>query len=53
MTRTDLEARGVDVLAMIADSLDLVGETAAELLDSFDPQRIPREPWIVVPPQDG
>jgi glutamyl-tRNA synthetase len=50
VTRTELEARGIDVLALIAESLDLVGTTPTELLDSFDPQRLPRDPWTVVPP---
>ena len=50
VTRTELEERGIDVLAMITDSLGLVGRTPSELLDSFDPQRLPREPWTVVPP---
>ena len=50
VTRTELEARGVDVLALIVDSLGLVGTTPTELLDSFDPQRLPRDPWTVVPP---
>jgi len=51
VTRTELEERGIDVLAMIVDSLGLVGTTPTELLDSFDPQRLPRDPWTVVPPQ--
>ena len=50
VTRTELEARGADVLAQIVDSLGLVGTTPTELLDSFDPQRLPRDPWTVVPP---
>jgi glutamyl-tRNA synthetase len=50
VTRTELEARGVDVLALIVDSLGLVGTTPTELLDSFDPHRLPRDPWTVVPP---
>ena len=50
VTRTELEERGVDVLALIAGSLGLVGATPSELLDSFDPQRLPRDPWTVVPP---
>jgi glutamyl-tRNA synthetase len=50
VTRTELEARGVDVLALIVDSLGLVGSTPTELLDSFDPQQLPRDPWTVVPP---
>ncbi len=50
VTRTELEARGVDVLALIVDSLGLVGTTPTELLASFDPHRLPRDPWTVVPP---
>ena len=50
VTRTELEARGVDVLALIVDSLGLVGSTPTELLGSFDPQQLPRDPWTVVPP---
>lgn len=50
VTRTELEERGVDVFALIVDSLGLVGATPTELLDSFDPKRLPREPWTVVPP---
>ena len=50
VTRTELEDRGIDVLAMIVDSLGLAGRTPTELLDSFDPQRLPRDPWTVVPP---
>ena len=50
VTRTELEERGIDVLGLLAESLGLVGETPAELLTSFDPERLPREPWTVVPP---
>ncbi len=50
VTRTRLEARGVSVLALIADSLGLVGTTPAELLSTFDPDRLPREPWTFIPP---
>ncbi len=50
VTRTELEERGIDVFAMIVDSLGLVGGTPTELLDSFDSQRLPRDPWTVVPP---
>ena len=50
VTRTELEERGVDVLALITDSLGLTGRTPTELLDSFEPQGLPREPWTVVPP---
>lgn len=47
VTRAELADRGVDVLAMIANSLGLHGTTPAELLDGFDVTRIPREPWVV------
>jgi glutamyl-tRNA synthetase len=50
VTRAELEERGVDVFALIVDSLGLVGVTPTEVLDSFDLQRLPREPWTVVPP---
>ena len=50
VTRTELEARGVDVLALITESVGLVGATPTELLASFDPTRLPREPWTFVPP---
>ncbi len=50
VTRTELEQQGIDVLAVIAESLDLVGSTPTELLTSFDAQRLPREPWTFVPP---
>jgi glutamyl-tRNA synthetase len=51
VTRTELEDRDVAVFALITDSLDLAGSTPAELLDSFDPQRLPRQPWTFVPPE--
>lgn len=53
VTLADLAARGVesrDVVARIADSLGLVGESPVDLLDGFDPLRLPREPWIVDSP---
>ena len=50
VTCTELEERGIDVLALIVDSLGLVGGTPNELLDAFDPQQLPRDPWTVVPP---
>jgi glutamyl-tRNA synthetase len=50
VTRTALERRGFDVLALIADSLGLVGATPTEMLDSFEPERLPRQPWTFVPP---
>ncbi len=50
VTRTELEDRGIDVFALVAESLDLVGTTPAELLTSFGPQRLPSHPWTFVPP---
>ena len=50
VTRSELAERGVDVFAMIAASLGLEGSTPRELLTTFDVDRIPREPWVVVPP---
>jgi glutamyl-tRNA synthetase len=51
VTRTELEERGVDVFALITGSLDLAGSTPTELLESFDPERLPRQPWTFVPPE--
>ncbi len=50
VTRTELVAHGVDVLALIAESLGLAGATPTAMLSSFDPDRLPREPWTFVPP---
>ena len=51
VTRTELEERGIDVFALIVDSLDLEGSTPTALLESFDPDRLPRRPWTFVPPE--
>ncbi len=50
VTRAELEERGVDVLARIAESLGLAGRSPAEMVASFDPDRLPRQPWTFVPP---
>jgi glutamyl-tRNA synthetase len=50
VTRTELTERGFDVFALIAESLGLAGSTPAELMASFDPERLPRHPWTFVPP---
>jgi glutamyl-tRNA synthetase len=34
--------------SMIVDSLGLEGDSPADLLESFDPARLPRRPWTVV-----
>jgi glutamyl-tRNA synthetase len=48
VTRAELAALGVDVLAMVAGSLGLEGDGPRALLDGFDVTRIPREPWVVL-----
>lgn len=41
---------GVDhALALIADSLGYTARTVGGMLDEFDPQRLPRAPWIFPP----
>lgn len=50
VTRRELVDLGVDVLAMIAGSLGLSGDSPHEMLEAFDPARLPRDPWVVVPP---
>jgi glutamyl-tRNA synthetase len=50
VTRDELVERGVDVLALLADSLGLEGATPRDMLRTFDISAIPREPWIVTPP---
>jgi len=54
LTLADLDARGVSadqVLGRIALSLDLAGPGEAvalpDLLNRFDPTRLPRRPWVV------
>lgn len=55
VTLADLAGAGVDigqVLSRIAQSLGLASEgeqvTMSVLADRFDPERMPREPWVVV-----
>ena len=50
VTRPELEALGVDVVAMMTASLGLDARTADEALAAFDPAALPRQPWTVVPP---
>lgn len=50
VTWTELQALGLDPFRLIADSLELAGSTASDLLGSFDPARVPREPWVFDPP---
>ncbi|MEO6470971.1 MAG: tRNA glutamyl-Q(34) synthetase GluQRS [Aeromicrobium sp.] len=44
VTLTKLAAKGHDARALILESLGM------ESTDEFDPTRLPREPWIFVPP---
>jgi glutamyl-tRNA synthetase len=57
VTMADLQRIGigaVEVLAMIAESLGLAGAAEPVTLDAmlgrFDPDRLPRAPWIVTDP---
>jgi len=50
VTLADLAEGGVrpgDVVARIARSLGMRGRTSAELLDEFEPDRLPTRPWVV------
>ena len=49
VTLAQLSSAGIDAFALIADSLGLAGSTPRELLESFDPATLPREPWIFEP----
>jgi glutamyl-tRNA synthetase len=49
VTRPELEDRGVDVLRLIGDSLGLDGTSPAAMLDAFDPDALPRQPWTFAP----
>ena len=50
VTLAELTASGIDVLALIGASLGFAGAGPHEWLAEFDPARLPREPWVVVPP---
>jgi glutamyl-tRNA synthetase len=50
VTARELRDRGIDPFALIAGSLGLDGTTPRELLDGFDLQALPRDPWVFVPP---
>lgn len=50
VTRTELEAAGIDVFDTIAASLGMTGSSPQELLDRFDPRAVPTEPWMFEPP---
>lgn len=51
VTLRELEAVGTDPMGLIAASLGRPGRTLAELLEDFEPQRLPREPWVFDPPR--
>ena len=50
VTFAELREAGVDVFALIAGSLGLVGASPRELLESFDPAQLPKRPWVFEPP---
>lgn len=50
VTVAELSSAGIDVFALIAESLGLAGSTSLELLESFDPATLPAEPWVFEPP---
>jgi len=52
VTRRELQDLGVDVLRLIGESLALDGTSPAEMLPSFDPSGLPRQPWTFAPPGD-
>lgn len=49
VTWRELTDRGVDVLALIGESLGLTGSTPSDMLTGFDPDALPREPWTFDP----
>lgn len=50
VTLAELTASGVDVLALIGESLGFTGAGPREWLAEFDPALLSREPWTVTPP---
>ena len=50
VTFTELRATGIDVFAIITESLGLAGPSARDLLESFDPAMLPTESWVFAPP---
>ncbi|GAA1742268.1 tRNA glutamyl-Q(34) synthetase GluQRS [Aeromicrobium alkaliterrae] len=51
VTLAELRERGVDVLSMIGASLGFTGAGPQDWLTEFDPERLPRDPWVVDPPE--
>lgn len=50
VTLRELTAMGVDAFSLIAESLGLSGRRPADLLETFDIARLPRQPWTFHPP---
>lgn len=50
VTLRELTEQGIDVFALIADSLALSGSSPRQLLTTFDIAQIPRTPWTFLPP---
>lgn len=53
VTRTELEARGIDTFELIIASLGMTGSSPHDLLPRFDPGSLPTEPWVFEPPTGG
>lgn len=51
VTWTELMTLGIDPFRLIANSLGLAESRPSDLLTSFDPARVPREPWVFEPPE--
>ncbi|KRC65945.1 glutamyl-Q tRNA(Asp) ligase [Aeromicrobium sp. Root236] len=50
VTYAELRDAGVDVFALIADSVGATGSSPRELLESFDPAALSTQPWVFDPP---
>lgn len=50
VTLRELNDLGIDVLQAIGTSLSLPGTSLTEMLDAFDPELLPTDPWVFVPP---
>ena len=51
VTLSELTERDIDVVSLIAESLGFDASDPAAMLADFDPQKLPREPWVFVPPK--
>lgn len=51
VTLADLAALGLDARAVKGMILDSLGMRPGDLLERFNPDSIPREPWVFIPPR--